>query len=134
VKELDLRLYNSHPPEVLLEQQQKVKQRLPPYHDRVMLEQSHQTGQVPVPRDSRHLLLVVLCGSGGSVIEESEEDVVDFRVDVLGEGLVQHGDEGLLDTRGALGQGVAEETRGDLIEDKREEFGLEADDVGEGHC
>jgi hypothetical protein len=102
VKELDLRLYNSHPPEVLLEQQQKVEQRLPPYHDRVMLEQPHQTGQVPVPRDSRHLLLVILCGSG-SVIEESEEDVVDFRVDVLGEGLVQHGDEGLLDTRGALG-------------------------------
>jgi hypothetical protein len=69
-----------------------------------MLEQSHQTGQVPVPRDSRHLLLVVLCGgSGCAVIEESEEDVVDFRVDVLGEGLVQHGDEGLLDTRGALG-------------------------------
>jgi uncharacterized sporulation protein YeaH/YhbH (DUF444 family) len=100
-----------------------------------MLEQSHQTGQVPVPRDSRHLLLVVLCrGSGRAVIEESEEDVVDFRVDVLGEGLVQHGDEGLLDTRGALGQGVAEETRGDLIEDKREEFGLEADDVGEGYC
>jgi hypothetical protein len=69
-----------------------------------MLEQSHQTGQVPVPRDSRHLLLVVLCGGGSrAVIEESEEDVVDFRVDVLGEGLVEHGDEGLLDTRGALG-------------------------------
>jgi hypothetical protein len=67
-----------------------------------MLEQSHQTGQVPVPCDRRHLLLVILCGSG-SVIEESEEDVVDFRVDVLGEGLVEHGDEGLLDTRGALG-------------------------------
>jgi hypothetical protein len=68
-----------------------------------MLEQPHQTGQVPVPRDSRHLLLVVLCGGGRGVIEESEEDVIDFRVDVLGEGLVQHGDEGLLDTRGALG-------------------------------
>ena len=68
-----------------------------------MLQQSHQTGQVPVPRDSRHLLLVILCGGSSRVIEESEEDVVDFRVDVLGEGLVQHGDEGLLDTRGALG-------------------------------
>jgi hypothetical protein len=70
-----------------------------------MLEQSHQTGEVPVPRDSRHLLLVILCRGSGSraVIKESEEDVVDFRVDVLGEGLVQHGDEGLLDTRGALG-------------------------------
>jgi hypothetical protein len=38
-----------------------------------------------------------------AVVEESEEDVVDLRVDVLGEGLVEDGDEGLLDTRGTFG-------------------------------
>ena len=69
-----------------------------------MLEQSHQAGQVAVPRDRRHLLLIILCGGSGCAgIKESEQDVVDFWVDVLGEGLVQHGYEGLLDSRGPLG-------------------------------
>ena len=102
-----------------------------------MLQQPHQACQVPVPRHCRHLLLILLpyeCVSRGGSIEETEEDVVDLGVDVLGEGLVEHGDEGLLDAGGALGQGVAEEPGGDLVEDEWEELRLEAHDVGEGYC
>jgi len=136
MKELDFGLDNSHPPEVLFEQQQKVKQGLAPYDNRVMFQQPHKTRQVPVPGHSSHLLLLLqhYPARSGRRIQQSEQYVVDLGVDVLGEGLVEHGDEGLLHAGGALGQRVAEEARGDLVEDQREQFGLEAHDMRQGYC
>lgn len=138
MKEFDLRLDYSHPPEILFKQQQKVKQSLAPYDNRVMFEEAHQTRQVPVPSHSSHLLLLLHqhypTRSGRRCVQQPQQYVVDLGVDVLGEGLVEHGDEGLLHAGRTLGQRVAEEARRDLVEDQGEQLRLEAHDMREGYC
>lgn len=125
MEELDLGLHDRHPAEVLFEKEQEVQQGFTPDHYRVVLKQPHQTGKVAVARDRQ----LIIGGDWLRCVQQPQKNVIDLRVYVLGESLIQKCDEGLLNAGRSLGQCIAEEPWCDLVEDKWEELRLKTHNV-----
>jgi hypothetical protein len=106
-----------------------------------MLQETHQTGKETIAlhrlvcQISLRRLLHAFRGSVGIWrIKKSQQDLVDLRVNVLSQSLIQNSDESLLDTRGPFSQGIAEKSRSYLIEYQGEQFRLQPADVAQGYC
>lgn len=94
-----------------------------------MLKQPHQTGKVAVARDRQ----LIIGGDWLCCVQQPQKDVIDLRVYVLGESLIQKCDERLLYAGRSLGQRVAEEPWCYLVEDKWEELRLKTHNVRQGN-